>query len=286
MPKLIEGGHVYIAQPPLYKVEYGQKTRYIKDDKELYTFLVDQGITGTNLYVSKEAFENRQGISGDKLKEYFLAYSDAQNIISKFSRFVDASVLTAIAAGATIDLSSDKAAADSIENLVSKITDPAISLGYAVEENIPTIIVKRTHFGNIIESRITPAFIETPDYLTLTAASVTFKNLLHEGACLVRTTNNKETIQPISNFSEAISFILKIGKAGVKKMQRYKGLGEMKAEELEETTMDPTKRSLLKVRIEDAIAADQVFTKLMGDEVEPRRRFIEDNALLAGNIDT
>lgn len=120
----------------------------------------------------------------------------------------------------------------------------------------------------------------------MTAASVTFKNLLHEGACLVRTTNNKETIQPISNFSEAISFILKIGKAGVKKMQRYKGLGEMKAEELEETTMDPTKRSLLKVRIEDAIAADQVFTKLMGDEVEPRRRFIEDNALLAGNIDT
>ena len=286
MPKLIEGGHVYIAQPPLYKVEYGQKTRYIKDDKELYTFLVDQGITGTNLYVSKEAFENKQGISGDKLKEYFLAYSDAQNIISKFSRFVDASVLTAIAAGATLDLSADKAAADSIEKLVSKITDPAISLGYAVEENIPTIIVKRTHFGNIIESRITPAFIETPDYLTLTAASVTFKNLLHEGACLVRTTNNKETIQPISNFSEAISFILKIGKAGVKKMQRYKGLGEMKAEELEETTMDPTKRSLLKVRIEDAIAADQVFTKLMGDEVEPRRRFIEDNALLAGNIDT
>ena len=286
MPKLIEGGHVYIAQPPLYKVEYGQKTKYIKDDKELYTFLVDQGITGTNLYVSKEAFENKQGISGDKLKEYFLAYSDAQNIISKFSRFVDASVLTAIAAGATIDLSSDKAAADSIEKLVAKITDPAISLGYAVEENIPTIIVKRTHFGNIIESRITPAFIETPDYLTLTAASVTFKNLLHEGACLVRTTNNKETIQPISNFSEAISFILKIGKAGVKKMQRYKGLGEMKAEELEETTMDPTKRSLLKVRIEDAIAADQVFTKLMGDEVEPRRRFIEDNALLAGNIDT
>ena len=80
----------------------------------------------------------------------------------------------------------------------------------------------------------------------MTAASVTFKNLLHEGACLVRTTNNKETIQPISNFSEAISFILKIGKAGVKKMQRYKGLGEMKAEELEETTMDPTKRSFLR----------------------------------------
>ena len=150
--------------------------------------------------------------------------------MSKFSRCVDASVLTAIAAGATNDLSSDKSAADSIEQLDAKITDPAISLGYAVEENIPTIIVKRTHFGNIIESRITPAFIETPDYyLTLTAASVTFKNLLHEGACLVRTTNNKETIQPISNFSEAISFILKIGKAGVKKMQRYKGLGEMKA---------------------------------------------------------
>lgn len=286
MPKLIEGGHVYIAQPPLYKVEYGTKTKYIKDDKELYKFLVDQGISGTTLYVSKEAFEKSEGIEGDDLKQYFLAYNDAQNVISKFSRFIDSSVLTAIASGATIDLSTPETAASSIEGLISKVTDPAISFGYALENEIPTIIVKRQHYGNTIETRITPAFVETADYLTLSSAAETFKHLLKEGACLVKTQGNKETIQPISNFSEAIAFILKFGKSGVKKMQRYKGLGEMRAEELEETTMDPTKRTLLKVRIEDAIAADQVFTKLMGDEVEPRRQFIEENALKAGNIDT
>lgn len=215
-----------------------------------------------------------------------MSYNDAHNVINRFSRFVDSSVLTAIAAGAEISLSDEEDARKSVESIIEKLTDPDVVVEHQMVENVPTIIVKRTKYGNVIETKITPSFVETPDYLTLQSTSTIFKNLLHPGACLLNQKRGKETIQPISNFSEVIEFVLKAGKATVKKMQRYKGLGEMKDVELEETTMDPAKRRLLKVGIEDAVAADMVFTKLMGDEVEPRRQFIEDNALLASNIDT
>lgn len=287
MPKLIEGGHVYIAQPPLYKVVYSDnKERYIKDEKELYKLLVEQGTKDTRLYVSKEAFEKDEAVSGEQLQSYLMSYNDAHNVINRFSRFVDSSVLTAIAAGAEISLSDEEDARKSVESIIEKLTDPDVVVEHQIVENVPTIIVKRTKYGNVIETKITPSFVETPDYLTLQSTSTIFKNLLHPGACLLNQKRGKETIQPISNFSEVIEFVLKAGKATVKKMQRYKGLGEMKDVELEETTMDPAKRRLLKVGVEDAIAADMVFTKLMGDEVEPRRQFIEDNALLASNIDT
>ena len=287
MPKLIEGGHVYIAQPPLYKVVYSDnKERYIKDEKELYKLLVEQGTKDTRLYVSKEAFEKDEAVSGEQLQSYLMSYNDAHNVINRFSRFVDSSVLTAIAAGAEISLSDEEDARKSVESIIEKLTDPDVVVEHQIVENVPTIIVKRTKYGNVIETKITPSFVETPDYLTLQSTSTIFKNLLHPGACLLNQKRGKETIQPISNFSEVIEFVLKAGKATVKKMQRYKGLGEMKDVELEETTMDPAKRRLLKVGVEDAVAADMVFTKLMGDEVEPRRQFIEDNALLASNIDT
>ena len=286
MPKLIEDGHVYIAQPPLYKVKFGDKVHYIKDDNELYEFLVTLGIKGTKLYTSQQDFEAGKAIEDEELKHLFLAYNDAQNVISRFSRFIDHSILSAIAAGVEIDLTDEESTQTTVENLLKKITDPAVSASMEMIEGVPTIVVKRTHFGNIIETKVTHSFTEMPGYQTLVNTATEFKGLLNTGACLVKIARAKEIVQPINNFSEAINFILSYGKSSVDKMQRYKGLGEMNPEELEETTMDPSRRKLLKVGIEDAVAADQVFTKLMGDEVEPRRQFIEENALLAGNVDT
>lgn len=286
MPKLIEDGHVYIAQPPLYKVTFGGKTKYIKDDNEFYAFLVDLGIKDTVLYPSEEARKDSQGFSEEQLKQYFLEYNDAQVVINHYSRFLDSSVLTAVAAGALIDLSSEESIDKSIASLREKIKEPNVTLEKDTTNGEPSILVRRTHFGNVIETRIAPDFVDSSNYMTLENASKTFSGLLHKGAVIVRTGGKQEIVQPISNFSEALDFVLKQGRGSVKKVQRYKGLGEMNPEELAETTLDPQRRRLFRVRIEDAVAADGIFTKLMGDDVEPRRVFIEKNAHSAGNIDT
>lgn len=287
MPQLVEGGHIYIAQPPLYKVSFSEKKfRYIKDDKELYDFLLDIGIKGTKLYPSQGAVDEGTPIEGEKLKELFLEYNDAQAVINRLSRYIDQSALTAIAAGATVDFESDETLQESIKQLQEKVSVKNVSFEeYRDAEGVPSILVKRLHYGNEIVTKIPASFSTGADYLTLRTAAKTFTGLIQEGAVISRIKGEKESKKQIVDFSEALNWIIKEAESSVK-MQRYKGLGEMKAEQLAETTMEPDKRRLLKVRIEDAVAADQTFTKLMGDEVEPRRKFIEDNALLAGNIDT
>lgn len=287
MPQLVEEGHIYIAQPPLYKVSFtDKKFRYIKDDKELYDFLLDIGIKGTKLYPSQSAVNEETPIEGEKLKELFLEYNDAQAVINRLSRYIDQSALTAIAAGATIDFESDETLHESIKQLQEKVSAKNVTFEeHRDAEGVPSILVKRLHYGNEIVTRIPASFATGADYLTLRTAAKTFTGLIQEGAVISRIKGEKESKKQIVDFSEALNWIIKEAEGSVK-MQRYKGLGEMRAEQLAETTMEPDKRRLLKVRIEDAVAADQTFTKLMGDEVEPRRKFIEDNALLAGNIDT
>ncbi len=286
MPQLVEEGHVYIAQPPLYKVTVGSKETYIKDDKELYGFLLDIGIKGTKLYPSQQAAENQTPIEGETLKDLFLKYNEAQTVITRLSRYIDHNVLTAIAAGAEISFESDETLEASIEQLSSIINRSDITFEIKKDDaGIPTILVKRMHYGNEIVTKVPASFTAGADYQCLVNASKTFKGLICEGAQIVREKAEKEARKSIANFSEALSWIIKEAESNIK-MQRYKGLGEMNASQLADTTMTPSKRRLLQVRIEDLVAADQTFTKLMGDEVEPRRKFIEDNALLAGNIDT
>ena len=287
MPQLVEQGHIYIAQPPLYKVSVSDKnSSYLKDDKELDEFLLNIGIKGTKLYLSSEDLNNEVALEGEELKKLFLEYNDAQNVVSRLSRRIDHNVLTAIASGAQINFDSDETIRDSIQQLENALNRSDITFEIVKDSlGIPVILVKRLHYGNEIVTRIPASFVSSGDYLCLTNVAKTFKGLVKSGAVIIRTKGEKEFKKNISNFSEALAWIIKEAESSIK-MQRYKGLGEMNADQLAETTMDPSKRRLLKVRIEDLVAADQTFTQLMGDEVEPRKRFIEDNALNAGNIDT
>jgi DNA gyrase subunit B len=144
--------------------------------------------------------------------------------------------------------------------------------------------IQRMHHGNVRVSVIDADFIDSPDYAVLSAAAATFRGLIGPGALVRRGSGEKVRESAITDFHQAMAWLRDEAERGVSK-QRYKGLGEMNPEQLWETTMDPKVRRLLKVQIEDAIAADQIFTTLMGDDVEPRRAFIEMNALQAGNID-
>jgi DNA gyrase subunit B len=287
MPQLVEQGHIYIAQPPLYKVSTSEKNfRYIKDDKELYEYLLNIGIKGARLFASGDDEKEGKVIEGDRLKELLLEYNDAQSVITRLSRYIDSHALTALAAGVRLDFESDETIQASMAALSQQINRRDITLElYRDANDIPAILVHRLHYGNTITTKIPASFVNGADYQTLEKAAGTFRGLIKEGASVIRTKGDKEARKSISNFSEVLTWIISEAESSVK-MQRYKGLGEMNAEQLAETTMDPSKRRLLKVRIEDVIAADQTFTKLMGDEVEPRRKFIEENALLAGNIDT
>jgi DNA gyrase subunit B len=144
--------------------------------------------------------------------------------------------------------------------------------------------VERRHHGNAKVSTIDADFVHGADYAALAAAAKTFHGLVGPGARVLRGSGDKEKQAPVTSFAEAIDWLMKEAENSVSR-QRYKGLGEMNPEQLWETTMDPAVRRMLKVQIEDAIGADQIFTTLMGDDVEPRRQFIESNALAAGNID-
>ncbi len=306
VPQLIEQGHIFIAQPPLYKLtlsgsqkalgDLGKKavTRktgsqtewYVQDERERYAVLVELGMKGTALYVSDEALANDEAIEGEELKKLFMDYNDAQTVIDHFSRFIEPAALASVASGARVDFSNDDAVTNSVAELQAGIFDPKISVTSQRDETgAPYILIQREHFGNKIETKILPAFVVTDDFYRLEETAKTFKGLLKEGACLAQKKGDTSSIVPVKSFPEVLDYVLKQGESKVR-TQRFKGLGEMGADELRETTLLPGNRRLLKVEIRDAIAADQTFTKLMGDEVEPRRKFIEDNALLAGNIDT
>ena len=144
--------------------------------------------------------------------------------------------------------------------------------------------IARRHHGNLKLSVIDAEFVHGPDYGVLAEAAATFKGLIGPGALVRRGSGEKIRESAVVDFHQAMAWLRDEAERNVSK-QRYKGLGEMNPSQLWETTMDPTVRRLLRVQIEDAIAADQIFTTLMGDDVEPRRAFIELNALSAGNID-
>ncbi len=307
VPQLIEQGHIFIAQPPLYKLtfkgsqkgantseETGGVTRksgnqivhYIQDDRHLYEFLADLGIKSSALYVSEEAYQKNEPIEGKELKKLILAYQAAATVIKQFSRFIEPAALEAIAAGAHIDFTDADTIAMSVKELQEGIFDSSITVRSDTEpDGSPVIIVRKEQYGNTVESKIVPSFVSTNNYYTLEKTAQSFRGLLKEGASVVIKKGATSTRIPVKNFSEVLKTVNRETDQLVN-LQRFKGLGEMDADELRVTTLLPGNRTLLKVEIKDAIAADQTFTKLMGDEVEPRRKFIEDNALLAGNIDT
>jgi DNA gyrase subunit B len=282
MPLLVERGHVYIAQPPLYKVKHGKDERYLKDDLEEAGYMMQIALNDATLVPT----ENSTPISGDALAELVRKYNTANAIIRRLSRAIDDAALSAIMTGVILNLDTTEAAEQSAQALSDEINDPAVEVSVSSDALSARHMLRiaRRHHGNLKLSVIDAEFVHGPDYSVLAEAAATFKGLIGPGALVRRGSGEKIRESAVMDFHQAMAWLRDEAERNVSK-QRYKGLGEMNPSQLWETTMDPTVRRLLKVQIEDAIAADQIFTTLMGDDVEPRRAFIELNALSAGNID-
>ncbi len=278
MPELVERGHIYIAQPPLYKAKLGKEERYLKDEHELNEFMLRQALVDAALYPRAGA----EAITGEALAQLAKSYLLAQAVIDRVSRLVDRHALQAILGGVQIDLTRRDTAESSAELLEKAIGGEGIAVAPHFDQKTDRyqVRIERTRHGNVRMTTIDTEFVHSGDYAQIRQTAQMLAGLIGEGAYMQR----GEKKQPVADFSEAMRWAL----AEVEKsmsLQRYKGLGEMNPEQLWETTMNIAARRLLKVQIEDGIAADEIFTKLMGDEVEPRRAFIESNALGVRNLD-
>ncbi|MGN4154479.1 DNA topoisomerase (ATP-hydrolyzing) subunit B [Burkholderia gladioli] len=283
MPEMIERGYVYIAQPPLFKIKAGKDERYLKDESELNAHMLRLALQGSELQPGSGA----DAISGEALGALARSYLLSRAVVGRLGRLYDPAALEAVMDGVAIDLAGEEAALKSASALqAAMLESDAMKNEVRV---IPTydevrehwsLRIERPHHGNVRVSVIDEEFLLTADYKQLVSTADTFKDLIGEGALIKR----GERSQAVKDFKGAMQWLMADAERNVSK-QRYKGLGEMNPEQLWETTMDPNVRRLLRVQIEDAIAADGIFTTLMGDEVEPRRAFIESNALRAGNID-
>ncbi|MFM2074049.1 MAG: gyrase, subunit [Pseudomonadota bacterium] len=288
MPELVERGHIYIAQPPLYKVKAGKEELYLKDGPALDGFLLRIALKDASVFTGGP---NGSTLSGDTLNELARKHQVSENVIARLSNFMDTEALRAMADGVALNLDSMEQAQACAPALQAKLRElnttgvPAeVSAEFDARTDKPILRISRRHHGNIKSSVITQDFVHGADYGALAEAANTFRGMLGDGARVMRGEGDKQKEERVSDFRQAMRWL--IGEAErTTSRQRYKGLGEMNPEQLWETTMDPTVRRLLRVQIDDAIEADRVFTMLMGDEVEPRRDFIETNALRAGNID-
>ena len=278
MPELVERGHIYIAQPPLYKAKLGKEERYLKDEHELNAFMLKQALVDAALYASAQ----RQPITGDALAELAKSYLLSEAVIERVSRWVDKDVLAAMLRGVQVDLSRRETAEASANALMASIPGNGIHISahFDAKTERYQVRIERTRHGNMRVSHIDSDFLLSGDHTQIQQTAELLRGLVGAGAYVQR----GEKKHPVKDFPEAMRWLL----AEVQKsmsLQRYKGLGEMNPSQLWETTMDPAMRRLLRVQIEDGIAADEIFTKLMGDEVEPRRAFIESNALGVRNLD-
>ena len=280
MSQLVERGHIYIAQPPLYKVKHGKAEQYLKDGHELDAYLLRVALEGASV----DPGDGRAPITGSALEELARQYLLATSVIDRLANWMDVDALRAIADGLTLDLNGAAAAEASAVALQAVLRDASVAAEFDARTDKHLLRIGRRHHGNVKSSVITQDFVHGADYEALSRAGITFKGLLGADAVVRRGEGERQKEQKASDFRAAMAWLMAQAEAGVGR-QRYKGLGEMNPEQLWETTMDPAVRRLLRVQIDDAIEADRVFTMLMGDEVEPRRDFIESNALRAANID-
>ncbi|WP_311223290.1 MULTISPECIES: DNA topoisomerase (ATP-hydrolyzing) subunit B [unclassified Acidovorax] len=288
MPELVERGHIYIAQPPLYKVKNGKEELYLKDAPALDTFLLRVALRDASVTTGGT---NAQTLTGETLTTLAQKHQLAEHVIERLSAFMDQEALRAIADGVTLNLDTVADAEAGAVALQAKLRElstngiPAEVAGeFDVRTDKPVLRISRRHHGNVRSSIITQDFVHGADYAALAEAANTFRGLICEGARALRGEGDKQKEEKIGDFRQAMAWLISEAERTTSR-QRYKGLGEMNPGQLWETTMDPEVRRLLRVQIDDAIEADRVFTMLMGDEVEPRRNFIEANALRAANID-
>jgi DNA gyrase subunit B len=280
MLELVERGHIYIAQPPLYKVKHGKHEQYLKDGNELDAYLMKVALDGAQVLPGG----SKPAITGSALEELARQYVGAQNVIERLSAWMDVEGLKAMADGLVLDLDNAAAAEASAAAMQAALHDAEVTAEYDARTDKHLLRISRRHHGNVKSSAVTADFVHGADYAALSSAGLTFKGLLGADAIVRRGEGERAKETPTSDFRAAMAWLMTQAEGAVSR-QRYKGLGEMNPGQLWETTMDPNVRRLLRVQIDDAIEADRVFTMLMGDEVEPRRDFIESNALRAANID-
>ena len=281
MPELVERGHIYIAQPPLYKVKSGKDEQYLKDARALDDYLLNVAMRDASI---ETGGSNSQTIEGERLNQLAALYQGTQAVIERLAAFMDVPALNAIAHGTRLSWLNMDEAAQAAESLQAVLTDARVEAHFDARSDKPFLRIVRRHHGNDRATVISQDFVLGSDYAKLAKAGESLSGLVQAGARVTRGQGERQKSAPVNHFSEAMGWLLNQAESSVSR-QRYKGLGEMNPEQLWETTMDPEVRRLLQVRIEDAIEADKVFTMLMGDEVEPRRHFIESNALRATNID-
>ena len=278
MPELVERGHVYIAQPPLYKVKQGKEERYLKDDHEMKIFMLRSALMNAELYTDQDVPALKAETLESLANEYFLA----EAVIDRLSRVIVEEALHAMLKQPDdIRLDSKEWAersANSLQQACGSGITVRAEMNPANDEN--RLCLERYLYGNHSISYIDPGFLQSGEYAQIRKTAHALNDLLGKGAYIKRGEQRK----PIADFKQAIEWLLEEAKRGVS-VQRYKGLGEMNPEQLWETTMDVKNRVLLRVQIEDIIKADETFSTLMGDIVEPRRNFIEENALGAQNLD-
>ena len=281
MPELVERGHIYIAQPPLYKVKLGKSEQYLKDGHELDAYLLKVALQDAQLDTGVPGSEV---LKGDALEALARQYVLAKNVVERLSNWMDVEALRALANGLELDIDTLEAAETSARNLKAALHDAEVTAEFDSRMDKHILRISRMHHGNLKSSVITADFVHGADYEALSTAGKTFRGLVSATAVVKRGEGERQKEAPVTDFRQAMAWLLQQAEGAVAR-QRYKGLGEMNPAQLWETTMDPAVRRLLRVQIDDAIEADRVFTMLMGDEVEPRRNFIEGNALRAANID-
>jgi DNA gyrase subunit B len=279
MPELVERGHIYIAQPPLYKVKQGKRETYIKDDYELKQYLLREALNGAELIPAAGA----ESIPKDSFERIAREFLLAEAMIERLARRLDADVLYSLLKIPAIGLNTEAEAARAAELLAGELAKlgPVKVTPHQLEGDAAfRLEITKTRHGIDHTSFLDANFIEGGDYDQLRRTTEILAGLIREGAEIRR----GEAKTAAYDFKQALDWLLNEVRKNLG-IQRYKGLGEMNPEQLWETTMDPAVRRLLRVQIEDAIAADGIFTTLMGEEVEPRRHFIETNALGVRNLD-
>ncbi len=278
MPELVERGHIYIAQPPLYKAKQGREEVYLKDDHELKQHLLRVALKGAELTPGVDLPALAAESFGNVAREYLLA----EAVIERLARLIDPAALRAVLNGVRLDLSSESAARASADALQTAMGDVevAVEARYDATSEAYRLVVIRTHHGTPHATALDADFIASGDAAQIRTAADVLQDLIHPGAVVRR----GEKQRAVKSFKEALDWLLGEARDSVA-IQRYKGLGEMNPGQLWETTMDPKVRRLLRVQIDDVISSEEIFSTLMGEHVEPRRAFIESNALGVRNLD-